>query len=88
MKESVLTFHKKHSSLAGDYRCNAIRVDDDNKKVSDKFTLIIEDCKENEKTCKNGQCISESFICNNVTDCEDGSDESSCYSSENCKLYS
>jgi hypothetical protein len=82
-----LTVFKKTSSLAGDYQCNAIKVDEENKKASVKFTLINEDCKSNEKTCSNGQCIEESLVCNNKTDCEDGSDEASCYSSGNCKIY-
>jgi hypothetical protein len=33
------------------------------------------DCKENEYKCNDGQCILQSFYCNGVKNCKDGSDE-------------
>ena len=39
--------------------------------------LYIEGCKEHDFSCSNGQCIPESYKCDGLTDCDDGSDESS-----------
>uniref|UniRef100_A0A8C4EP09 Low density lipoprotein receptor b n=1 Tax=Dicentrarchus labrax TaxID=13489 RepID=A0A8C4EP09_DICLA len=35
-------------------------------------------CNADEFQCANGQCISNSFVCDNDNDCSDGSDEASC----------
>uniref|UniRef100_A0A8C4P0F1 Low density lipoprotein receptor a n=1 Tax=Dicentrarchus labrax TaxID=13489 RepID=A0A8C4P0F1_DICLA len=32
----------------------------------------------NEFRCRNGQCVSSSFVCDDEADCDDGSDEASC----------
>lgn len=42
-------------------------------------TLIIDMCiavcPENQFTCNNGECILDTFFCDNLSDCEDKSDE-------------
>uniref|UniRef100_A0A667Y261 Low density lipoprotein receptor a n=1 Tax=Myripristis murdjan TaxID=586833 RepID=A0A667Y261_9TELE len=35
-------------------------------------------CTNNEFRCRNGQCVSSSFVCDEEADCDDGSDEASC----------
>uniref|UniRef100_A0A8C4IRR0 Low density lipoprotein receptor a n=1 Tax=Dicentrarchus labrax TaxID=13489 RepID=A0A8C4IRR0_DICLA len=35
-------------------------------------------CTDNEFRCRNGQCVSSSFVCDDEADCDDGSDEASC----------
>ena len=35
-------------------------------------------CDDGEFTCSNGDCISETFVCDEYQDCEDGSDEFNC----------
>uniref|UniRef100_A0A6Q2X811 EGF-like domain-containing protein n=1 Tax=Esox lucius TaxID=8010 RepID=A0A6Q2X811_ESOLU len=35
-------------------------------------------CTDSEFRCSNGQCVSASFVCDEDSDCDDGSDESSC----------
>ena len=32
-------------------------------------------CLENETQCKSGECIPTRYVCDEITDCEDGSDE-------------
>ena len=39
------------------------------------FELSISECKSGSFTCDDGQCILNSFTCNGVNDCIDGSDE-------------
>lgn len=35
-------------------------------------------CTQSEFRCRNGQCVSSSFVCDDEADCDDGSDEKSC----------
>lgn len=35
-------------------------------------------CTNTEFRCRNGQCVSSSFVCDDEADCDDGSDEASC----------
>lgn len=35
-------------------------------------------CTSTEFRCRNGQCMSFSFVCDDEADCDDGSDEASC----------
>ena len=37
--------------------------------------FLVTECQVGEFTCDNGQCILEAELCNQVTDCQDGSDE-------------
>jgi hypothetical protein len=36
------------------------------------------DCKVNQYQCKSGECILNSWVCDGVKDCDDGSDEAVC----------
>lgn len=40
--------------------------------------LVSKQCTQAEFHCRNGQCVSSSFVCDNEADCDDGSDEASC----------
>ena len=35
-------------------------------------------CLSNEFTCKNGECINQTLMCDGVFDCQDASDEETC----------
>ena len=37
------------------------------------------ECKETEFKCGNGQCINKNWRCDREKDCQDGSDEDSCF---------
>ena len=39
-------------------------------------------CRSDQFTCANGQCIFATFECDTIVDCADGSDESLCSGSE------
>ncbi|KAJ8974813.1 hypothetical protein NQ317_010540 [Molorchus minor] len=45
---------------------------------SDETDCSVSTCDVNEFTCKYGQCITASFYCDSIPDCEDGSDEINC----------
>ena len=40
--------------------------------------IIIKGCTAAQFTCSNGQCVPLSARCNNVNECNDGSDEQNC----------
>lgn len=40
--------------------------------------LALKNCTDEEFRCSSGQCVSKSFVCDKDSDCDDGSDESSC----------
>lgn len=40
-----------------------------------KINLV---CEIDQATCRNGECIPRSGLCDGRTDCSDGSDESNC----------
>lgn len=40
--------------------------------------LAPKQCTDTEFRCRNGQCVSSSFVCDDEADCDDGSDEASC----------
>uniref|UniRef100_A0A667YJ05 Low density lipoprotein receptor a n=1 Tax=Myripristis murdjan TaxID=586833 RepID=A0A667YJ05_9TELE len=42
------------------------------------FMITPKLCTNNEFRCRNGQCVSSSFVCDEEADCDDGSDEASC----------
>uniref|UniRef100_A0A3B4B4T7 EGF-like domain-containing protein n=1 Tax=Periophthalmus magnuspinnatus TaxID=409849 RepID=A0A3B4B4T7_9GOBI len=42
------------------------------------FPSAPKQCMDSEFRCGTGQCISSSFVCDEESDCEDGSDEASC----------
>uniref|UniRef100_A0A6Q2ZAT4 EGF-like domain-containing protein n=1 Tax=Esox lucius TaxID=8010 RepID=A0A6Q2ZAT4_ESOLU len=46
--------------------------------VSLYIFLTPKQCTDSEFRCSNGQCVSASFVCDEDSDCDDGSDESSC----------
>ena len=37
-------------------------------------------CQQDQFTCSNGECISQSLYCNDAVNCSDGSDEVNCRS--------
>ena len=39
-------------------------------------------CSDDHYECGNGHCIPESFICDQIVDCSDTSDEQNCYPTE------
>ena len=40
--------------------------------------ILDQKCKDDEFTCKNGQCIPSEWRCDKVKDCQDESDEKKC----------
>lgn len=40
--------------------------------------LAPKQCTDNEFHCRNGQCVSSSFVCDDDADCDDASDEANC----------
>uniref|UniRef100_A0A8C4IN81 Low density lipoprotein receptor a n=1 Tax=Dicentrarchus labrax TaxID=13489 RepID=A0A8C4IN81_DICLA len=42
------------------------------------YLFLLLTCTDNEFRCRNGQCVSSSFVCDDEADCDDGSDEASC----------
>lgn len=52
-----------------------------NKNVLSLFVEIGE-CESDEFKCDNGRCITIRWICDQETDCDDGSDEANCGKSE------
>lgn len=40
-------------------------------------------CTNDEYACPNGECIPQSAVCDNVTDCSDGDDEQECNCAQN-----
>lgn len=42
------------------------------------LVVIVSSCSDGEFTCKPGECISQTLICDFKTDCENGSDEEFC----------
>lgn len=40
--------------------------------------LVLKNCTEEEFRCRSGQCVSQSFVCDEDSDCDDSSDEASC----------
>lgn len=39
---------------------------------------VLKNCTDGEFRCTSGQCVSLSFVCDEDSDCDDGSDEASC----------
>lgn len=88
-KKSMLVFTRLRPEMAGRYEC---RVTVSNQVDSISFDLISMDsiggvtpspeqskvCDIIEATCRNGECIQKSVLCNGVMDCSDGSDEQNC----------
>ena len=35
-------------------------------------------CKDDEFVCDNGDCVNKVYVCDDVNDCHDGSDEKNC----------
>lgn len=51
-----------------------------------KFSLnpaTHQSCTNDEYACSNGECIPQSAVCDNVTDCSDGEDEQECSCAHN-----
>ncbi len=87
-KKSTLRINGMRSEMAGRYEC---RVSVGTQVDSVSFDLISMDransedyeqqtksCDIFEATCRNGQCVEKSVLCNGIADCSDGSDELNC----------
>ena len=43
-----------------------------------KSIMFVKACDVLEATCRNGQCIPRSGLCDGIRDCSDGTDETNC----------
>lgn len=87
-KSSRLNFIGLRPEMAGRYECR-VMVNDQQDSISFDLNNIdaapvnpgsqeTKVCDIVEATCRNGECVSKSVLCNGVMDCSDGSDEQNC----------
>lgn len=87
-KRSRLNFIGLRPEMAGRYECRVI-VNGQQDSISFDLNNIdaapvnpgsqeTKVCDIVEATCRNGECVSKSVLCNGVMDCSDGSDEQNC----------
>uniref|UniRef100_A0A4Y0BED1 TEP1-F n=1 Tax=Anopheles funestus TaxID=62324 RepID=A0A4Y0BED1_ANOFN len=85
------------NEYSGEYVCEAVDYSKSTPGSSMTVHLIVERmsrdknqqsaaaCSSNEATCMNGACIRKIQICDGISDCNDGADESSCSMYHRCK---
>ena len=87
-KRSRLSLIDLRPELAGKYECR-VMVNDQQDSISFDVNSVemvtvspgghqSKVCDIVEATCRNGECVSKSVLCNGVMDCSDGSDEQNC----------